>query len=136
MSEHFAFDDPRVDAFMATRHLAMLTTLRRDGSPHVVPVGVTLDAATGTARVITNDRSVKVRHVDAGNGQGKVAVGHVDGRYWLTIEGTAHVSRDADDIAEAVRRYGLRYRQPRENPTRVVIEIDVDRLIGNLPDPA
>ena len=30
-------------AFLATRHLATLTTLRPDGSPHVVPVGFTWD---------------------------------------------------------------------------------------------
>ena len=30
--------------FLAERHLATLTTLRRDGTPHVVPVGFTYDA--------------------------------------------------------------------------------------------
>ena len=30
--------------FLTERHLATLTTLRRDGSPHVVPVGFTYDA--------------------------------------------------------------------------------------------
>ena len=35
-------------------------------------------------------------------------------------------------IAEAERRYAQRYRQPRENPERVVIEIAVDRLLGSV----
>ena len=30
--------------FLTERHLATLTTLRRDGTPHVVPVGFTYDA--------------------------------------------------------------------------------------------
>jgi nitroimidazol reductase NimA-like FMN-containing flavoprotein (pyridoxamine 5'-phosphate oxidase superfamily) len=53
-------------AFLAERHLATLTTLRPDGSPHVVPVGFTYDPATRTARVITSGTSAKVRHLRAG----------------------------------------------------------------------
>ena len=37
---------PPARAFLAERHLATFTTLRRDGSPHVVPVGFTWDAQT------------------------------------------------------------------------------------------
>jgi PPOX class probable F420-dependent enzyme len=116
-------------AFLAERHLATLTTLRADGSPHVVPVGVTYDAATGTARVITSGVSAKARHVRAG--QARVAVCQVDGRRWLTLEGTAVVRDDAAAVADAVERYAVRYRQPRANPARVVIEISVDRILGN-----
>ncbi len=116
-------------AFLSERHLATLTTLRADGSPHVVPVGVTFDPATRTARVITSGTSAKARHVR--NGQGRVAVCQVDGRRWLTLEGTAVVSDDAGSVADAVARYALRYRQPRENPARIVLEISVDRILGN-----
>jgi F420H(2)-dependent biliverdin reductase len=120
---------PEVLAFLAERHLATLTTLRRDGSPHVVPVGVTYDPTTRTARVITSGSSAKVRHVR--DGGGRVAVCQVDGRRWLTLEGTAQVRDDAASVAEAVERYARRYRQPRENPMRVAIEIAVDRILGN-----
>ncbi len=116
-------------AFLSERHLATLTTLRADGSPHVVPVGVTFDPATRTARVITSGTSAKACHVR--NGQGRVAVCQVDGRRWLTLEGTAVVRDDAGSVADAVARYALRYRQPRENPARVVLEISVDRILGN-----
>jgi nitroimidazol reductase NimA-like FMN-containing flavoprotein (pyridoxamine 5'-phosphate oxidase superfamily) len=66
--------DPGTDvlAFLAERHLATLATLRPDGSPHVVPVGVTYDPATRTARVITSGMSAKARHVR--DGGGRVAV--------------------------------------------------------------
>ncbi len=37
---------------------------------------------------------------------------------------------DPERVAEAVRRYALRYRQPAENPRRVVVEIAVDRVLG------
>jgi PPOX class probable F420-dependent enzyme len=115
--------------FLTERHLATLTTLRPDGSPHVVPVGVTYDAATRTARVITSGTSAKARHVRAG--QQRVAVCQVDGRRWATLEGTAVVSDDPAAVADAVARYAQRYRRPRENPARVVLEISVDRVLGN-----
>ena len=115
--------------FLTERHLATLTTLRADGSPHVVPVGVTFDPATRTARVITSGTSAKARHVRAG--QGRVAVCQVEGRRWVTLEGTAVVRDDAASVADAVERYARRYRQPRVNPARVVVEISVDRILGN-----
>jgi PPOX class probable F420-dependent enzyme len=120
---------PELLTFLAERHLATLTTLRADGSPHVVPVGVTYDAATGLARVITSGASAKARHVR--EGQSRVAVCQVDGRRWLTLEGTAVVKDDAASVADAVERYAQRYRRPRENPARVVLEISVDRILGN-----
>ncbi|CAA9242592.1 MAG: FIG01000472: hypothetical protein [uncultured Blastococcus sp.] len=115
--------------FLTERHLATLTTLRTDGTPHVVPVGVTYDAGTGLARVITSGTSAKVRHVR--EGRSRVAVCQVDGRRWLTLEGTATVRDDEGSVADAVERYAARYRRPRENPARVVIEISVDRILGN-----
>jgi PPOX class probable F420-dependent enzyme len=120
---------PGLLEFLSERHLATLTTLRADGSPHVVPVGVTYDAATRTARVITSGTSAKAGHVRSG--QRRVAVCQVDGRRWLTLEGTAEVRDDAASVADAERRYAVRYRQPRENPARVVLEISVDRILGN-----
>ena len=114
---------------LTERHLATLTTLRADGSPHVVPVGVTYDAATRTARVITSGTSAKARHVRAGSA--RVAVCQVDGRRWVTLEGTAVVRDDPAAVADAEARYARRYRTPRENPARVVLEISVDRVLGN-----
>ncbi|WP_420870190.1 pyridoxamine 5'-phosphate oxidase family protein [Micromonospora globbae] len=125
--------DERVVAFFRERHLATLTTLRADGTPHVVPVGVTLDADAGLARVITSAASRKARHVAAAGPQGApVALCHVDGRRWLTIEGRAVVRADVAAVAEAERRYAERYRTPRPNPQRVVLEIAVARLLGSL----
>jgi PPOX class probable F420-dependent enzyme len=120
---------PGLLELLTERHLATLTTLRADGSPHVVPVGVTFDAATATARVITSGTSAKARHVRAG--QQRVAVCQVDGRRWITLEGTAVVRDDRASVADAEERYARRYRQPRENPARVVLEISVDRVLGH-----
>ena len=125
--------DPRalpddVEAFLHQRHLATLTTLRPDGTPHVVAVGFTWDPEQALVRVITNGTSRKVAHVRAGSPRAVVA--QVDRARWLSLEGVPVVSDDPERVAEAVRRYALRYRQPAENPRRVVLEIAVDRVLG------
>ncbi|GAA3225341.1 TIGR03618 family F420-dependent PPOX class oxidoreductase [Streptomyces thermocoprophilus] len=119
-------------AFWRERHLCTLTTLRPDGSPHVVPVGVTYDPEARLARVITNKSSAKVAHVLAAGPEGaRVAVCQVDGRRWATLEGRARVHTDPERVAEAVRRYAERYeRTPGPNPARVVIEIELTRAMG------
>jgi PPOX class probable F420-dependent enzyme len=118
--------------FWQERHLCTLTTLRPDGTPHVVPVGVTYDPEARLARVITNKSSAKVSHIrDAGPDGARVAVCQVDGRRWATLEGRARVSTEPERVAEAVRRYATRYgRMPAPNPDRVVIEIELTRAMG------
>ncbi len=117
-------------AFLAERHLATLTTLRPDGSPHVVAVGFTWDPAAGLARVITFAGSRKARNL-LGEGPGhRAAVCQVDGGRWLTLEGTAVTTDDPERVARAVARYAERYRQPGERADRVALEISVDRILG------
>ncbi|MEU6641561.1 TIGR03618 family F420-dependent PPOX class oxidoreductase [Saccharomonospora sp. NPDC046836] len=118
--------------FWRERHLSTLTTLRADGSPHVVPVGVTVDEAFAIARVICSRGSVKARNVStAGAAGARVAVSQIDRRRWSTLEGWAVVREDPASVREAEDRYAERYeRRPRVNPERVVIEIAIDRRLG------
>ena len=95
-------------------------------------VGATYDPTTMTARIITSDGTVKARNVERGDGAARVAITQVDGRRWSTLEGVARVSRDPADVAESERRYAARYRQPRVNPRRVTILVEVDRVLGHL----
>ncbi|MFD5184757.1 pyridoxamine 5'-phosphate oxidase family protein [Streptomyces sp. NPDC058372] len=124
--------------FWRERHVCTLTTLRPDGTPHVVPVGVTYDPDERLARIITGGSTTKVRHVRAAGPEGaRVAVCQMAGRHWATLEGIATVSEDPERVAEAERRYAIRYgREPRENPARVVIEIALIRGMGNWPETA
>jgi len=124
------FSDDLV-AFWAERHLCTVTTLRADGSPHVVPMGVVFDPDRSLAWAITSGTSQKVANLRNGSDP-RIAVCQVDGRRWSTIEGTAEVRSDAADVAEAVRRYAQRYRVPRENPRRVALRIEITRVLGNL----
>jgi PPOX class probable F420-dependent enzyme len=124
---------PDFEAFWAERRICMITTLRRDGTPHVVPVGAVLDLPGGLVRVVTRRGSRKVAHIRAGGPEGaRVAVGQVDGGRWCTVEGLAVVREDAGSVAEAERRYAERYRVPKPNPERVALEITVHRLLGSV----
>jgi F420H(2)-dependent biliverdin reductase len=129
MSGRLSLSAPAVLEFWTERHLCTLTTLRADGSPHVVPVGATVDPAAGLLRVIASGGSAKVRQVRAGGD--RVAICQVDGPRWSTIEGRAVVRDDPESVAEAERRYAERYRQPRPNPQRVVIEVTITRVLGS-----
>ena len=113
--------------FLRERHLATLTTLRADGSPHVVPVGFGYDPDAGIVRVITFDGCQKVANAARG---GRAAVSQVDGGRWLTLEGVVRLVTDADGVARAVAAYTERYQAPNERPDRVAIEIAVDRILG------
>jgi PPOX class probable F420-dependent enzyme len=116
-------------AFLRERHLATLTTLRPDGSPHVVAVGFTWDEGVGLARVITWERSKKARNVAAAAGA-RAVVCQVDGGRWLSLEGPASVTTEPERCRDAERRYAERYREPRQRDDRAVIEIAVDRILG------
>lgn len=119
--------------FWTERHLCTLATVRPDGTPHVIPVGVTLDVDSGIARVICSRRSKKARLAgEAGEKGAAVAVCQVDGRRWSTLEGRAVLRDDPGSVADAEARYARRYRTPRVNPERVVIEIRVTRVLGNV----
>jgi F420H(2)-dependent biliverdin reductase len=115
-------------AFVTERHLATLSIVRPDGSPHVTPVGFTWDNDAQLARVITWTGSKKARLLMAN--PGPVAVSQVDGGRWLTFEGHATVATSAEACAEGVGRYAQRYRQPGERDDRAVIEIAVTRVLG------
>lgn len=116
-------------AFWRERHLCTVTTLRADGTPHVVPMGVVLDIEAHAAWAITSKDSQKVANLGRNP---VVAVCQVDGRRWSTVEGRAEVLSDPASVEEAVRRYAERYRQPRPNPDRVAIRVALTSVIGNV----
>ena len=128
--------DPGAEAlaFWTERHLCTLATVRPDGTPHVVPVGAVYDPEAGLVRIITSGASLKARRVLAA-GSLPAAVTQIDGRRWTTLEGVARVNRDPGAVADAERRYAARYRTPRANPLRVVIEIEVRRVLGTVRVP-
>lgn len=117
--------------FVSARHLAILSSPGSsasgpDGRVHSVPVGFTVE--NGVVRIITSDGTQKVRNVERA---GHATVAQVDGARWISFVGSAKINRHPDAVAHAVELYAARYRQPRVNPARVVIEIAVERVLGS-----
>ncbi|MET7276660.1 TIGR03618 family F420-dependent PPOX class oxidoreductase [Kribbella sp. NPDC005582] len=120
----------RLVEFWSERHLCVLSTVRADGTVHATPVGATLDVESGVVRVICSGTSYKARAIRR-LGEAAVAVTQVDGRWWSTLEGRAVVVDEPERVRDAERRYARRYKEPRVNPQRVVIEITVTKVLGN-----
>ncbi len=127
--------NPEQRVFVTERHLATLTTLRADGTPHVVPVAFTWDAERGCANITTKNWSVKARNA-AGYGQDgehpRAALCQVDGGRWITLEGTIEVITDPDEIATAVERYAKRFSTLEYDPARVVLRVTVDHTMSSV----
>jgi len=122
---------PEVLTFLGEYHLATLTTLRDDLSPHVVAVGFSYDTEARVARVITWAGSQKA--INAGRMEARsqrAAVCQVDGGRWLSLEGPVRLITDPEGVRAGVEGYAARYRQPKERDDRVVIEVAVERILG------
>jgi PPOX class probable F420-dependent enzyme len=120
---------PEMIEFLTVRHLATLTTLRADGSLHVVPVGFSYDASTQRVRIITSPSNQKARNAARGS-VGLVC--QVDGGRWLTLEGRCELRTDDESVAECARRYEARYRHPPRRPGWASLEIVVTRCFGRV----
>ncbi len=126
--------NPEQLVFVTERHLATLTTLRADGTPHVVPVAFTWDADAGLLRITTKRSSVKAANARRRGPDGsapRAAVCQVEGGRWITLEGTIEVSEDPDEVADAVARYARRYRTLQHDPERVVLRLTPDRVMAS-----
>jgi len=113
-------------AFVTERHLATLSTVGHDGHIHVVAVGFTY--RDGIARVITGGGSRKVANIRADS---RASISQVDGIRWLTLQGTATIEIEPEQVQLGVELYSQRYRVPRENPERVVISLRVEKVLGS-----
>ncbi len=112
--------------FLAEYHLATLSTLGRRDRIHAVPVGFTFE--DGIERVLGSRGSQKFLNARR---SGRATVCSVDRARWISFEGPVTVSDDPDAVARAVALYAGRYRQPRVNPERVVLELTVERVLGS-----
>ena len=130
---------PEQFVFVTERHFATFATLRADGSPHVVPVAFTWDAARGVARVTTSAGAVKARNAarpGPDGGAPRAAICQFDGARWITLEGRISVSADPAEVANAEVRYARRYTPLEASPDRVVLRLDVDRVMSSPPTAA
>lgn len=114
--------------FLAERVIGTLATTRSDGTPHLAPVGFTVDLAAATAWVITDGGSAKAANVRRSP---LAALSQVDGARWISLDGEARVLTGPDAVEAAVAAYAVRYRPPRVNPNRVAIGLRIHRVMAS-----
>lgn len=108
--------------------IATITTQRPDGSLHVAAIGFTYDESAKQCWLVAPPGSRKVRNIRAGS---RAVVAQVEGSRWLSLEGPARLVEDAEGIAEAHRRYRVRYPGFAGGESgRIGIVIDVERMMG------
>lgn len=112
-------------AFLESPYIGVVTTLRRDGSPHSTPVWVDVDdegVSFNTARP-----RAKPRHLDADPRVSLVVVDPEDELRWLAVTGTTTMTEVGanDQIDRLARKYRGhdRYMSHREGETRVSVRI-------------
>lgn len=121
---------PGAAQLLAGPHTGVLTTVRRDGSPHLAPVRFSWDDDAGLVRVMTTESRAKIRNILA-HPDLPVGICQTVQFRWITLEGRATVSSEPERLAEGVRRYIRRYASPPPDlPGLVVVEIAVDRVMG------
>ncbi len=139
--------DDRLAAFAASRHLAVLTTLKRDGRPQLSAVNYTFDPATRAARVSVTDDRAKTRNARR-DPRVSMFVSSEDGWSYAVLEGDAELSAVAkdphDDAVEAlIDLYrAVRgadhpdwddYRRAMVDDKRLVLTLHVTRIYGAPP---
>jgi PPOX class probable F420-dependent enzyme len=131
--------DERIEKFLKDNHLAVMTTLRPDGSPHSVMVGVGLvDGRLWSSG--TQDR-VRTKHLRKDNRATLLLLNRDNPWSWISID--SHVTildgPDAVDRNQALYQVitgGLpenleEYRQAMVDERRLIYEFSIDRTYGS-----
>jgi PPOX class probable F420-dependent enzyme len=120
----------RQEAFLREGHIAVVTTLRGDGSPHSTVVWI--DGADGEVRFNTARGRAKERHLLVDSRIAITVVDAGDFHRWLTVEGRAILVDEG--AAEHIDALAVRYMGPGAEPIsgrgeqRVIVRVAADRI--------
>ena len=130
--------DEEALAFIAEKpRTAKLTTLRQDGSPHVVPVWVALDGGTIVFNV--GERSLKAKAMRRDPRVSMCFDDEAPPFAFVTVRGTVEITDDLDEMLEWATRIGGRYmgedradEYGRRNavPGELLMRLTPERIVG------
>ena len=119
-----------LNEFVSEKHLGILTLVRKDGRPHSTPVGFMWDDEKKVVKIITWSGSLKTRLLQEETLLGTIS--QVDGGRWVTFEGICSATGDSEICSDAVKRYSLRYSEPKDRgDERRTITMNVDRILSS-----
>jgi general stress protein 26 len=115
-----------VTTILKAGRTASVTTRTASGALHSRPLGIVQDDFEGTLWFFTADPSAKTADV-AAHPEVNVSVG--DGKGWLSLSGTARVTRDVANIDQYWNPWAAAYFDGgREDPAVALLEVDVDTI--------
>lgn len=115
-----------VTTILKAGRTAAVTTRTAEGALHSRPLGIVEDDFAGKLWFFTADPSPKTADV-AANPEVNVSVG--DDKGWLSLSGTATVSRDQAKIDQYWNPWAEAYFEGgREDPSVALLEVDVDTI--------
>ena len=116
--------------FLDEPFVAVVTTIRPDGSPHNTVVWV--EQADGQVSFNTATGRAKVRHLERNPAVALTILDPGDPYRWLSLSGTAELTRqDADDqIDRLAQKYTGRERFAGRKPTedRLKVRVELERV--------
>jgi PPOX class probable F420-dependent enzyme len=106
--------------------VGVLTTLRRDGSPHSTVVWV--DVEDGRVSFNTEEGRAKVRHLDDDARVALIVVDPSDPYKWVSISGTTDVTTEGarDQIDKLAKKYLGEDEYPWANPDKRRLKVVIE----------
>jgi PPOX class probable F420-dependent enzyme len=131
--------DERIEKFLKDNHLAVMTTLRPDGSPHSVMVGVGLvDGRLWSSG--TQDR-VRTKHLRKDNRATLLLLNRDNPWSWISIDSHVTILDGPDAVDRNQALYEVitggppenleEYRQAMVDERRLIHEFSIDRTYGS-----
>jgi PPOX class probable F420-dependent enzyme len=131
--------DERIEKFLKDNHLAVMTTLRPDGSPHSVMVGVGLvDGRLWSSG--TQDR-VRTKHLRKDNRATLLLLNRDNPWSWISIDSHVTILDGPDAVDRNQALYEVitggppenleEYRQAMVDERRLIYEFSIDRTYGS-----
>lgn len=133
-------------ALLASVHLGVLITIKRDGRPQSSNIGYAYDAATGRASISTTANTVKIANLRR-DPQANLHVMAPDGWNWIAAETTAVLTpiaqqRDDATVEELIAIYRAvagehsdwdDFRRAMVEDQRLVVRLELQRTYGSVP---
>ena len=133
-------------ALLASAHLGVLITVKRDGRPQSSNIGYICDAATGRVSISTTANTIKVANLRR-DPRANLHVIAPDGWNWVAAEATAvltPIAHDRDDatVEELIAIYRAisgehpdwdDFRRAMVEDQRLVVRLELHRTYGSVP---